>query len=92
MDLAESGPGRQEVVCAWASEPWGSAEQPGVFWPSSCELRASSASSGPRLGGVPGSALMRVPEQSRLSTQHWNPSTPSYLPGQTLSLTSAVLT
>lgn len=35
---------------------------------------------------------MRVPEQPRLSTQHWNPSTPSYLPGQTLSLTAAMLT
>lgn len=42
--------------------------------------------------GVPGSGLTRAPEQSRISTQHWNPSTPSYLPGQTLSLTSAVLT
>lgn len=42
--------------------------------------------------GAPGSGLMKVPEQSRASTRHWNPSTPSYLPGQTLSLTSAVLT
>lgn len=42
--------------------------------------------------GVPASGLMKVPQQPRLSTQHWNPSTPSYLPGQTLSLIAAVLT
>lgn len=35
---------------------------------------------------------MKVPQQPRLSPQHWNPSTPSYLPGQTLSLIAAVLT
>lgn len=39
-----------------------------------------------------GSGLMRASEQPCLSTRHWNPSTPSYLPGQTLSLTAAVLT
>ena len=42
--------------------------------------------------GVPGFGLMRVPEQPRLSPRHWNPSTPSYLPGQTPSLIAAMLT
>lgn len=42
--------------------------------------------------GVPASGLMKVPQQPRLSPQHWNPSAPTYLPGQTLSLIAAMLT
>lgn len=43
----------------------------------------------PKARGVPGSGLMRVPKQPGLSPQHWNPSTRSYLPGQTPSLIAA---
>lgn len=45
-----------------------------------------------RGSGVPGSGLMRAPAQPRLSPRHWNPSTPSYLPGQTPRLIAAMLT
>lgn len=91
MDLAESGPGRQEASAPGPRCHGAVQSGRGSFGPhhASCVPRLLPRAQG---SGVPGSALMRVPEQSRLSTQHWNPSTPSYLPGQTLSLTSAVLT
>lgn len=71
---------------------------PGVVQSGQAPFGPSHESCVPRLlpqaqgSGVPGSGLMRVPEHPRLCTQHWNPSAPSYLPGQTLSLTAAVLT
>lgn len=60
-----------------------------AFWPLAHELHAQG-SGGSWVARCSG--LMRIPERPHLLTRHWNPSTPSYLPGQTPSLTTTVLT